>query len=296
MGRRVLLVVNPVSGRGRALEAAEKFLAAFRAEGGTAEEARTAAPGDGTRSAAEARAGGYDAVVAVGGDGTVNEVLNGLEGSGIPVGILATGTANVLARDLRIPFDPAGAARVAARGRARPLDVGEARSTAGQRRFLCCAGAGFDGAVVRGVAEARRGGLGFRGWVKPLWKEIRDYGFPALRVSVDGVPTPPATLVVVCNTSNYGGVFTLVPGADPGDGALDAFLLDARRRRAFFRYLWGAWRGTLPRQKDASTARGRTVRVESDVPVPVQVDGDPFGTTPLEVTLRPGAALVLVPE
>jgi diacylglycerol kinase family enzyme len=296
MGRRVLLVVNPVSGRGRALGAAERFLAVFRAEGGTADEARTAAAGDGTRHAAGARAGGYDAVVAVGGDGTVNEVLNGLEGSGIPVGILATGTANALARDLRIPFDPAGAARVAARGRARPLDVGEARSTAGLRRFLCCAGAGFDGAVVRGVAEARRGGLGFRGWVKPLWREIREYDFPALRVSVDGVPAPPATLAVVCNTANYGGVFTLVPEADPGDGALDAFLLDARRRRAFFRYLWGAWRGTLPRQKDASTVRGRTVRVEADGPVPVQVDGDPFGTTPLEVALRPGAALVLVPE
>src|SRR5258706_9941335 len=104
MGRRVLLVVNPVSGRGRGLAAAVRFLEAFRAEGGTAEEARTAAAGDGTRRAAEAKAGGYDAVVAVGGDGTGYEVLNGLAGSGIPVRVLATGTANVLARDLGIPF------------------------------------------------------------------------------------------------------------------------------------------------------------------------------------------------
>jgi YegS/Rv2252/BmrU family lipid kinase len=295
MGRRVLVVVNPISGRGRALRAAERFLEAFRAEGGAAEETRTAAAGEGTRRAAEAVAAGYDAVVAVGGDGTVNEVLQGLDGTGVPVAILATGTANVLARELGIPFDPRAAARVAALGRPRTVDVGEARTTAGERRFLCCAGAGFDGAVVRGVAEARKARLGFRGWVKPLWREIRAYDFPALRVSVDGVPSPAATLAVVCNTANYGGFFTLIPGADPGDGALDAFLLDARRRRSFFRYLWGAWRGTLPGERDAATVRGRTVRIEADRPVPVQVDGDPFGTTPLDVSLRPGAARVLVP-
>lgn len=296
MARRVLLVVNPISGRGRALRAAEAFLAEFRAGGGTIDEMRTAAAGDAGRFAAGAKERGIEAVVACGGDGTVNEVLNGLEGSGLPVGILATGTANVLARDLGIPFRPKEAARVVLAGRIRTLDIGEARSTAGTRRFLCCAGAGFDGAVVRGVAEARRARLGFRGWLKPLWREIRDYAFPALRVTVDGVPTPAATIAVVCNTANYGGIFTLVPGADPGDGFLDAFVLDAHRRRSFFRYLWGAWRGTLPRQKDAATARGTVVRIESDVPVPVQVDGDPFGTTPLETTLRPGAATVLVPE
>jgi len=295
MARRALLVVNPVSGRGRALRAAEEFLRRYREGGGTVEEMRTAASGDAGRFAAGAGARGIDAVVACGGVGTVNEVLNGLDGSGLPVGILATGTANVLARDLGIPFGPADAARVVLGGRTRTLDIGEARSTAGTRRFLCCAGAGFDGAVVRGVAEARKARLGFRGWVKPLWREIRDHDFQPLRVTVDGKPAAPATLAVVCNTANYGGLFTLVPGADPGDGRLDAFLLDARRRRSFFRYLWGAWRGTLPRQKDAATAAGTVVRIESSVPVPVQVDGDPFGTTPLEATLRPGAATVLVP-
>ena len=295
MPRRILLVVNPVSGRGRALRAAERFLAAARAGGATVEEFRTAARGDATRRAAEARGGGIDVVVACGGDGTVNEVMNGLEGTGIPVGILPTGTANVLARDLGLPFDPQGAARVAVRGRPRALDIGGARSSAGERRFLCCAGVGLDAAVVAAVAEARRARLGFRGWVRPLRREIAAYDFPALRVTVDGAPAGAATLAVICNTANYGGVFTLVPGADPGDGLLDACLIDARRRRSFFRYLWGAWRGSLPRQGDVATARGRAFRVEADRPVPVQVDGDPFGSTPLEVTLRPGAAQVLVP-
>jgi YegS/Rv2252/BmrU family lipid kinase len=296
MPRRILLVVNPVAGRGRALRMAERFLRAFRAEGGTVEQTRTAANGDGTRHAAEARDGRFDAVVACGGDGTVNEILHGLEGTSVPVGILPTGTANVLARDLGIPFAPEEAARVAARGEPRVLDLGEAREGGGRTRpFLCCAGAGFDGAVVRAVAGARRERLGFRGWVRPLWREIRGHEFRPLRVTVDGVPAAAATLAVVCNTANYGGLFTLVPGADPGDGFLDACLVDARRRRSFFRYLWGAWRGTLPEQGDVATARGRTVRVEADRPVPVQVDGDPFGTTPLVATLRPGAARVLVP-
>jgi len=296
MGRRLLVLVNPISGHGRALRAAERFLERVRAEGAEAEEFRTATAGEATRRAAEARGGRFDALVAVGGDGTVNEALNGLEGSGVPVAILPTGTANVLARDLRLPFDPAGAARVAARGRVRTLDVGEVRTTAGSRRFLCCAGAGPDGAVVRAVAAARRGGLGFRGWVRPIWRTWRAYGFPALRVSVDGGTPSDGTLAVVCNTANYGGLFRLVPGADPGDGALDAFVASPRGRAALLRYLWGAWRGTLARRPDVRVARGGRIRVEADGPVPVQVDGDPFGETPLEATLRAGAARVLVPE
>jgi YegS/Rv2252/BmrU family lipid kinase len=295
MARRVLVVVNPVSGRGRSIRAAEEFAKAFREGGGEAVERRLGAAGEATRIAAEAARDGFDAVAAVGGDGTANEVLNGLEGSSLPVALVPVGTANVLARDLGVPFDPADAARVAAAGKVRTLDVGEARTTAGSRRFLCCAGAGLDAAVVDAVAAARKARLGFRGWVKPLLREVRAYDFPPLRVSVDGVPAAAATLVVVCNTANYGGIFTLVEGADPGDGILDACLVDARRRRSFLRYLWGAWRGTLPRQRDVATARGRVFRVEADRPVPVQVDGDPHGTTPLDVTLRPGAARVLVP-
>lgn len=296
MGRRALLVVNPISGRGRAVPAAERFAAAYRAAGGAIEERPTAAAGDAGRFAAGARAGGFDAVVAAGGDGTVNEVLNGLEGSGLPVGILAAGTANILAREFGIPFDPEDAARVVAHGKERTLDVGEARTTAGTRRFLCCAGAGIDGAVVHRIAAARQGGLGFRGWVRPIWTEIRAMEFAPLRTTVDGSPAAAATTAVVCNTANWGGLFTLVPGADPGDGALDAFLLDARSRRSFFRYIWGAWRGTLPRHRDVATVRGRVFRVEADRAVPVEVDGDPFGATPMEVTVRPAAAKVLVPE
>ena len=296
MGRRLLVLVNPISGRGRALRTAERFLVALRREGAEAEEFRTATAGEAKHRAREARDGGFDALVAVGGDGTVNEALNGLEGSGIPVAILPTGTANVLARDLGLPFDPDGAARVAARGRPRTIDIGEVRTTAGVRRFLCCAGAGFDGAVVNAVAAARRGGLGFRGWVKPLWRTCTEYDFPGVRVSVDGGPPSHGTMAVICNTANYGGLFRLVPGADPGDGALDAFVASPRGRAALLRYLWGAWRGTLSRRPDVRTVRGGAVRVEAFRPVPVQVDGDPFGETPMDATVLAGAAKVLVPE
>ncbi|NUN53535.1 MAG: hypothetical protein HUU06_12205, partial [Planctomycetaceae bacterium] len=138
--------------------------------------------------------------------------------------------------------------------------------------------------------------LGFRGWVAPLWRTLGEYRFPPLRVTVDGVPAAPCTQAVILNAGHYGGLFDLLPGVSPDDGALDLCLLDARRRRSFFRYLWAARRGTLALHGDASSARGRSVRVESDGPVPVQVDGDPFGTTPLEVVLNPASAQVLVPS
>ncbi len=295
MARRVLVVVNPISGRGRSLRAAERFAAAFEGAGGRAEVHRTAAAGDGGRRAAGAGAEGFDAVVAVGGDGTVTEVLNGLEGAGLPVGIVPTGTANVVARELRLPFDAREASRIVAGGRERPLDAGEARTTAGTRRFLCCAGAGLDGEVVKAIAEGRTGALGFRGWVGPILRSIARYDFPAIRVSADGGPPVPATTVVVCNTANWGGLFSLVPSAAPGDGVLDACLFEGTRRRSLFRYTWGAWRGTLPGHRDVRTVRGRSFRIEADRPVAVEVDGDPFGTTPLEVRVLPGAARVLVP-
>ena len=300
MPRRVLVVVNPISGLGKSLRAAERFALAYRAAGGVAEIHPTRSAGDGGRRAAGAAGEGFQAVVAVGGDGTVNEVVNGMRGAGagsaaLPVGIVPMGTANVLARELRVHLDPEEAAAVVATGRERAVDLGEARNGAGEtRRFLACAGAGFDAAVVKAVAEGRRGGLGFRGWAGPIWRTFRAYDFPPVRVAADGGAAIPATIAIVCNTANYGGLLSLVPTADPGDGAFDACLIDARRRRSLFRYAFAAWRGTLARQGDVKTLRGRTILIEADRPVPAQVDGDPFGSTPLRITVHPGAARILV--
>ncbi len=295
MGRKVLVIVNPVSGRRRALRRLPRFLDALRADGVEAEDFRTAGAGDAAAAAAGARDGGYDAVVAVGGDGTVNEVLNGLDGADLPVGVFPTGTANLLARDLAIPFGPEGAAAIVARGVPHGIDVGTAAAEgAGERRFLCTAGAGFDGAVVHAVDAARKGGLGFRGYFRPVGRVVTGYRFPDLRVTVDDRDEGTATVAILCNTRNYGGLFTLCPEADPGDGRLDLCLLEGRSRLSFFRYGWAAWRGTLPAHRDARTLTGSSIRVESDEPQPVQVDGDPFGTTPLDVTLRAGAARLLV--
>jgi len=295
MGRKVLVVVNAIAGRGLAAWAVPRFVAALRAEGGEAEVRTTAARGDAALAAREAR--GVDAVVVAGGDGTVGEVLNGLDGSDLPLALLPLGTANLLARDLAIPFDPEGAARVAARGVPRTIDAGVvAAAGAEERRFVCVVGVGFDAAVVRAVAAGRSGGLGFRGWIGPVLRVGWTYAFPTIRVSIDGAAPVAATVAVACNTRNYGGLFTLVPDARPDDGRLSLCLVDARRRRSVFRYLWGAWRGTLARQSDVRTAACRAVSVESDGPVPVQADGDPCGTTPVRIEVRPGAARVLVAE
>jgi diacylglycerol kinase (ATP) len=297
MTRRVLVVVNPVSGRRRAGRDLPRFLAAFRGAGGTAEEFRTAAAGDAARAAAGAAADGFDAVVAVGGDGTVNEILNGLGDARLPVGLLPSGTANLLARDLGIPFDAAAAGRVAATGRAAPVDLGLARAAGvPPRRFLCVAGAGLDGAVVRAVASSRETGpLGFRGWIGPLWRTLRAYDYPVMEASVDGAPAGRGTLAVVCNTRSYGGLFTLAAGARTDDGLLDLCLVDAGRGRPVAPYLWAAWRGTLAGRPGVTIAPGARMRIDAPTAVPVQVDGDPCGTTPLEVEVLPGAARVIVP-
>jgi YegS/Rv2252/BmrU family lipid kinase len=295
MIQRVLVVVNPVSGRRRVHRVLPPFLDALRRRGITVDAVRTSVAGDASRLVMEG-ADAADAIVAAGGDGTLNEVLNGLPANGPPVGLLPTGTANLLARDLRIPFDPEGAAEVVAGGVTVAIDTGVATGSTGSRRFLCTVGLGADAATVQAVAHSRGAALGFRGWMGPAYRTARDYDFPPLRVSVDEGTPEVAYGAVLCNTRTWGGLFTLCPDAHPGDGRFDVCVFRHPGRLAMLRYLWGAWRGTLKGRSDVAHHTGTRFRVEADRPVPAQVDGDPFGETPVEVRIHAASARILVPS
>jgi YegS/Rv2252/BmrU family lipid kinase len=290
--RRVRIIANPISGAIARRAVVPRCVEVLSRAGIEVETAPTEGPGHATALAGEACRRGLCAVVAVGGDGTVNEVVNGMLPGRTALATVPTGTANMLARELGVPFLADAAARVIAAGRRRRLDVGVVNG----RRFAMVVGVGFDAAVVAAVSSARRGHLGQHRYLAHVAKTMMEYSFTPIDVRIDDEPTlRRASLLFACNTRNYAAHFALAPDARSDDGRLDFVLVTGGAARDFPRWLYGAFTGTLPRYRDVTYVQGRKLEVSAAGPVPVQIDGDPGGTTPLLVSLLPGALEVLVP-
>ena len=293
---RVHIIANPVSGRGRAARILPRLEAALREGGGVVEVVRTGGRGD--AAAAARAAAGADAVVAVGGDGTVNEVLNGLPPGGPALGVLATGTANVLAKELGLPREPEALARAVRAGRTRAWDVG-VRGETGQK-FLLMAGAGFDAAIVHGFHATRRGTIRMSQYLAWGLRYLTCYRHPTLAVEIDGAPVPgPVHFALVNNAAEYGGPLRLSAGARPDDGVFQVLLFRSPRTRDAGRLYLQAFFASVfdgPLHVPGAEFRpARRVRITADDPVPLQIDGDPAGFLPATLTLHPAAVRLIVP-
>jgi YegS/Rv2252/BmrU family lipid kinase len=291
----VVVVVNPISGSARRGRAVDRFAAALRSADVAVEVRPTERAGHGRELATAAAGEGADAVVAAGGDGTVNEVATGLLRSGdtaTPLALLPLGTANLLARDLGVPFDPEGAARTLLEGEAAPIDTAEAAG----RTFVCCLGVGIDAHVVQALHDARRGHIRMASYVRPVLRAFRTYAFPTFRVTTGEGETHEAVLALFLNTPTYAGFFRPVPDARPDDGLLDALLLLRGGRSRLPRWAWAARRGTLPARRDARVVRSASFRVEAGTALPWQVDGEVGGATPVDILIRPSALRVVRPR
>jgi diacylglycerol kinase (ATP) len=287
---RTLVVVNPVSGRGRAREVAPAVVEALRAQG-SVRTLETSRRGD-AEAIARQNAGEVDRIVVVGGDGTLNEVVNGLDGRVVPLGQIPIGGANVLARELGIPLDVAAAARALRDAVPRRIDAGRCRG----RRFLLMVGAGFDADVVHRVASSRGTKCGLRGYLRPFAASWRAYPLRPFSVIVDGESlAADATQAVVANTRNYGGLAAVAPAVAPDDGRLDVVALRARSKWTFVRHGWRAWRGGLREHALVRVRVGTRVTLAGDSGIPVQIDGDAAGFLPVDVEIAPGSVEILVP-
>lgn len=288
--KKVLVIANPVAGRGRGERAARELAELLRAAGIATELYETGKRGDArARSAALER--DVDAVVAVGGDGTLSEVLSGLPRRAVPVGQLALGTANVLALDLALPRDPRELARVVARGNCRRIDV----ARVGDRLCFLGASAGYDAAVVHGLERIRRGPITRATWARAALSEFARYAPPAISVEADGRLVPGAFgMVIVANVVNYAGWPTLAADQVHDDGRFEAYLFPARSRLGLLRH---AARGFFARFPGGGVVRvaGRRFRVAAATPVPLQVDGDAAGRLPFELVVDPEPCRILVP-
>jgi len=295
---RIKIIVNPVSGRGRALRLAESVTELLRRQGCTVDLQLTQKGGDARKFASESA--GFSALAATGGDGTVNEVLNGLPADGAPaLAMLPSGTANVFAKELRLPRGAQGLARILRDGREISWDLGVDRI--GGRKFLLFASAGYDAHVVHIFHAARKGPIQM--WQYVYWglKSILHFEVPRITVEIDGARvTTEAAWVTISNVPSYGGPLVFTPRARPDSKTFEVMIQHARKPRDVVRMFWAAilgWMGIPYAMHDVTFHTARRVRVTSSDgrPVPLQMDGDPAGVLPTDLEVVPGGIRVLAP-
>lgn len=258
-------------------------------------------PGELTELAREA-AGRADLLVAVGGDGTVNEIANGIAGLDVELAVIPRGTGWDFVRTYGIPRRFDDAVKVALGGQTREVDLGRARYRAwdgGEREswFANIASAGMSGAVAKRTNESSKA-LG--GKISYLWATLTVFARwrnDEVRVTVDGERRSGRMHdVVVANGRYFGGGMMICPDAEPDDGLLDVLLIGDLSKRDLLLTLPKTYRGRhLPHPK-AELLRGKAVEVDAAEPLPVELDGEQPGTTPVTFDVVPRSLRLRVPS
>ncbi|HUF07139.1 MAG TPA: diacylglycerol kinase family protein [Candidatus Binatia bacterium] len=290
-----LVIVNPTAGGGRAA----RLVPWLRERLAARPEAAlyvTRRAGEGEAIAAEALGQGHDRIVAVGGDGTVQEVVNGLlsTSSGIELGIVPVGTGNDLARSIGLPVDAAEAWRVAMGRSTRSIDAAHARNGDGvERWFASAGGVGFDAQVAAAMAARRGRGAGRAGYLLTTLGELRRFENRRVQITVDDERiTRDVLFVAIANGAFYGGGMRIAPGARVDDGRLDVCVVGDISRLTVLRELPNLYRGTHVRHPSVTMLAGQTIAIEGDGATRAHLDGEPFGTLPLDIRIVPSSLVV----
>lgn len=299
---RILLIANPVSGDARNEAKIKAALAYFGKHGDSAELRFTEYPGHATQIAREGATRGFDAIVGAGGDGTINEVLNGIVGTHARLGILPWGTGNVFAKEMRISTRIKKQCKLIRKGKTLRLDCGRC----GPKYFLLMASAGFDAyALKRGGRLSLKSKFGVSAYLIAALGAFSRYRFPTISLRVDDETADTGTFVLVSNTRLYGSFFIFNPEADPTDGFLDVFvfresgpwrLLKLVSRLALRAFLRGIKLPDPFKSLDYGHYRARRVELGSEKEIAVQVDGDLASGLGTVFEAVPAAVQVILPR
>lgn len=229
-------------------------------------------------------------IIAAGGDGTINEVLNGMVMSETPLAILPLGTTNVLAKELSIPESVEGALERATTGQLRSVCLGKIAAFSEKsplaRYFCLMAGVGFDAKAVHDVNSTLKKISGAGAYIWSGINNLIHYSPTELIFSIDG-KLYTGYAAIIGNASRYGGNFKITPDADILDPHLYLCIFKGSNRNDLLRYAAGAMRGTHLKQKDVLYLRASQISITGNSPI--QLDGDYFGSTPATITSVMGA-------
>jgi YegS/Rv2252/BmrU family lipid kinase len=300
---RIRLILDPYSGRGKG----KRFLPHIKKilrKGNILDLSLTKGPGDAFLSAHEAARKDYDVIVAGGGDGTLNETINGIlrVRRDLPLGFIPLGMSNTAAcaQDMGFPLDPLKACEIILENKIKKIDLGKVTKPV-PRYFLSMTDYGFPAAVVHKVESRFKTGLfklkiflgRFLYW-RHAYPEFFKYKFPRIDVKMDNVISEGST-VIVSNNGCYMGNFKIASQAKIDDGYLDVCIFKSKKRLDWHRYLYGFLFNKLHAFPDVEYYRAKKVSISSSEEVPGAIDGEPFGFAPVEIEVAPQILPVIVP-
>ncbi len=288
----MIVVFNPVAGL-RRVSLLWRVLDVLVANGVRIELAETHRAGHAEALAREAACSGAQMVVAAGGDGTIAEVANGLIGTRVRLGVIPLGTANVMAHEMALPFEPRSVAAALAFGRTRPLWPGVARAADTSRLFVQMLGVGLDAQVVHHLPVPLKRALGRSAYALQALREIAFYRYTPIRVRLDGEETQAAS-VIVSKGRLYGGRFLLAPEACAGEPGFSVVLFDHSGIGPALMYGAALPFNLLARAPGVRHIRARCIDFIGNESMLAQADGDAAGRTPLTITDAPAAIPVVV--
>ncbi|HID62923.1 MAG TPA: diacylglycerol kinase family lipid kinase [Anaerolineae bacterium] len=299
------VIVNPVAANGAVGKRWPQMRDTLRAEGGQFDASFTKGPGHATDLAREALSAGYRTIVAVGGDGTLNEVVNGLVSEGmiesaVNLGVIPGGTGSDLVRTLGIPHDYRAACHRLLHGEPRCIDLGlitcvsERREI--QRYFLNVAGLGFDGEVAERTNRSSKALGGTIPFLSSLFVNLLTYQNKTVEVTLDGQQRwqQKANSVVVCNGRYFGGSMHIGPHAALDHGLFDVIIIGDTSRLEVIANVPRIYRGTHLSHPKVDEYRAREVRVKARERMLLQADGELIGEAPATFQIIPQALHVLV--
>lgn len=295
--RKVTLISNPKTGRyaSRRIRPIQELASQLESAGIAVDLKLTAGPGDATNLAASAARNGSSDVIVAGGDGTINEAIQGLAGTDARLGILPRGTANVLARELGLPIDDQEAIAIAAQGKSRKIYLGLAinETTNEQRHFILMAGIGLDASVVKRVQPSLKKRIGKGAFWLSGFSHLATWNPQPFTLKINGEKYT-ATFATIGKAARYGGDLAITPGARLDKPEFEICIIQTSSRMRYLRLLSQAMRSGMPRDKpEVCFVTATTVKAHGDAAV--QIDGELLGHLPMRFEIAPHSLEVIVP-
>jgi diacylglycerol kinase (ATP) len=289
--RRIQFIVNPVSGGRRNMAVVMELVRQLRERGDQVSVYITRCAGD-ARAFGQAVSPDVDVVVAVGGDGTANEVVQGLIQHPIPIALLPTGTENLLARQFGLRADADLLFETINANCRQWIDVGVVNGM----HFMIIAGVGFDAEVVHQLVRRRTGHITYVTYFWPLWRTFWGYRFPVIRVTADGQELFEGRgIAFIGNIARYAIGLRILNGAMCDDGRLDLCIFPCRWQGTLLMHALRVLTKRHRSREDIIYRTAQRIMVESREKLPLQVDGDPAGFLPARFSVMPRRGIFLVP-
>ena len=292
--KKVYAIINPATGQHSLRWLVHRLQSKAKRRGLDIEYKVTEHPQHATEIARECCENEIDIIIAVGGDGTVSEVVTGTIGTDIPVGIVPVGSTNMIAKDLGIPRRLSRAMDIAlGDGESRPYDVGRV----GETIFMHMAGAGYDAQIMHEASSIWKRRIGWPAYLWPAIKHLRSTPFP-VEITIDGESHSTQARMVLCaiGGSIVHPRFSVGSGIDRTDGMLDICIYNPPNAVTAVTALWWILLRKPERSRWQRQFKGKRVVLRSDRDVVFEADGNPLGTLPVHIEILDTSAHILTPR